>query len=765
MSSMATLKRATLASAVAAVCAGGQVGAAVLEEVVVTAQKREQSVQDVGISVSAFTGEQLQALGYTNAQQVTALAAGVSTVQPNGEANYSIAIRGSASSDFTSNNESPVAVYVDDVYISQMSGAGFMLFDMERVEILRGPQGTLFGRNATGGLAHYITVKPTQEFGGYGQFTVGEYDQVKFEGAVGGGLTDTVSGRVSVSTHHNSGYADNRFLNQDLNDANDWAGRVQLLFEPNEDVSFLLNARYSLQQIRTGFFEHQPAAVPGQLTPNGVPNPTLGYFDPDLGNDVFAGDYDREGFNDNETYGFTGTLNWQTDNFEIVSITDYSSVTRDYIEDSDASPVPFFNFYLNTDAEQFSQELRISGETDRLQWVTGFYYLNIDIADANGGESTVFHDAFACDATCSNAGTFINPGEPAPFTFGGARGLDSPYTIDTESWSLFGQLEYAFNEQWSGIVGFRWIEEDKDYSYRNNGVRFIDGQRHRNGNPNITVPFIAFDTSVSDSLWSAKVELDWRPTDDLLLFGSWNRGTKASGFNAPFIPLVTVLTGAATLEELIPYDPEELDAFEVGFKWSFADGLARLNGSVYYYDYSDYQAFNLVVLDAITTNRDAEMWGIDMELQASPMEGLDLLLGMAYNDAEIDLDGRTSRPVQSPKWNISGLVRYSWPMFGGTVAIQADADYRSKQLFSLTGLPTVEQDGYAVANARLSYRTQDDKWEAALFVNNLFDNEYRVQQFDLSGDFFDPVNPGVMGLVEEYYGRPRWIGGSVSYRF
>ena len=150
------------------------VAGAVLEEIVVTAQKREQNVQDVGIAITAFNRDQLIALGFTNAQEITALAPNVSTVQPNGEANYAIAIRGVANSDFTSNVESPIAVYVDEVYISQMSGAGFLMFDLERVEILRGPQGTLFGRNATGGLAHYITVKPSHEYDGFGDVTFGD---------------------------------------------------------------------------------------------------------------------------------------------------------------------------------------------------------------------------------------------------------------------------------------------------------------------------------------------------------------------------------------------------------------------------------------------------------------------------------------------------------------------------------------------------------------------------------------------------------------
>lgn len=171
-----TWRKAALFGATAAVgltAGGGAFAQGIFDdEVVVTAQKREESAQDVGISITTLSGEQMQSLGYTNAQDVTALAAGVATVQPNGEANYSIGIRGVANNDFTSNVESPVAIYVDETYISQMSGAGFLLFDIERVEILRGPQGTLFGRNATGGLVHYLSVKPNaEEFSGYGNFS------------------------------------------------------------------------------------------------------------------------------------------------------------------------------------------------------------------------------------------------------------------------------------------------------------------------------------------------------------------------------------------------------------------------------------------------------------------------------------------------------------------------------------------------------------------------------------------------------------------
>ncbi|RME61889.1 MAG: TonB-dependent receptor, partial [Alphaproteobacteria bacterium] len=248
--------------------AGAQDRSSVLmEEILVTAQKREQSAQDVGIAITTVSGEQLRRLGLTNAQEVTALAPGVSTLQPNGEANYAIGIRGVANNDFTTNVESPVAVYVDEVYISQMSGAGFLLFDVDRVEILRGPQGTLFGRNATGGLVHYLTVKPKPEFGGYGSVTYGRFDRLKIQGAVNAPIADTLSARASFAAHQGDGYVTNRLKpQQKLNNANEIAGRLQLLFEPSEDFDLLLNARFGEQDIRTGFFEYASAIFPtGEL--------------------------------------------------------------------------------------------------------------------------------------------------------------------------------------------------------------------------------------------------------------------------------------------------------------------------------------------------------------------------------------------------------------------------------------------------------------------------------------------------------------------
>ena len=261
--------------------------------------------------------------------------------------------------------------------------------------------------------------------------------------------------------------------------------------------------------------------------------------------------------------------------------------------------------------------------------------------------------------------------------------------------------------------------------------------------------------------------IDFKPTDDVLLYLSWNRGVKGGGFNAPLD--VTDYFGLFGAGGIIPltdanmrFDEEKLDAFEGGFKLSLFNGLARLNGAAYYYDYRDYQAFQIIGLTTFIFNADAENHGFELEFQTSPLEGLDFLAGVGYIDATIqnvDVDGtgaRDTTPVQTPKWNVNGLLRYQWPFHQGHLAWQADFQYRSRHFFSLTRAPASTQDGYMIGNARLSYQPGDKRWEAAVFVNNIADEEYLVQTFDL-GAF--------LGMTEQFYGLPRWVGGSLRVHF
>lgn len=741
-----TVLAAVVGSSLAAAQMREGEGFSVLEEILVTATRRSENIQDVGIAITAMSGDQIEALGFTNAQQVAAFAPGVSTVQPNGESNYSVAIRGVSNSDFVSNVESPVALYLDEVYISQASGSGFMLFDMERVEILRGPQGTLFGRNATGGLVHFISRKPEFDFDGYGKLTFGEYDQFKYEGAVGGPLGEYAAFRVSISAHENGGYVRNRAPNADnLNNADDLSLRTQLLVAPSNNFDVLLSYRHASQDIDTGFFEYVSSSG-GRLTP-GAPNPALdGYSDND--GDPFTGNYDDPGFNELEVEGYSATVKWAlTDEINLTSITDFSTTKRDYIEDTDASPVTLFNFFLITDAEQLSQEVRFDYQDDQWGVVAGVYYLNLDINDNNGGITE------ALISTPEAAGGFGLP-SASP---GAEQGLHAAYTSELTSISVFGQVEYSPSEQVDVIAGLRIINDQKDYDYRLAVVEFADPRSRPGfnapGNLTEVLELGTYNSDRDDTEFAFRLQLNWRPNDgDSLFYASYNRGVKGGGFNSPIFPPSAEGTGFD--DDTFSYGPEQLDAYEIGFKTRVGD-IGWLNLAAYYYDYKDYQLFETVQVDTFTFNGEGESRGFEAELQIIPADNWDVLLGVGYIDVEATTRlGVETTPVQTPEINFNGLVRYNTPLPGGELVFQLSMDYRDEHFFALTGTPAVTQDSYTVVNYLATLAL--GRWQLSAFVNNLFDEEYLVQAFDLSDAF---------GLTEQYYGRPRWWGVSIQLDF
>jgi iron complex outermembrane recepter protein len=762
--------------------------AAVLEEIVVTAQKKDQSLQDVGIAVTAFTGNQLKQFGWSNAEKVTAMSPGVTTIQPNGPSAFFTNIRGVAQNDFSGDHqESPVAIYVDEVYVSAASGAGFQLFDYERVEILRGPQGTLFGRNATGGLVHYITRKPDQAADGYLEFTAGDYDKIKVEGAVGGALTENISGRVSFLRNEHDGVLKNR-VGPNLNDGDDWAVRGQLLFEFNSNAEWLISARAGEQDVNVGPFTHESARlnpVTGlgehfngtDLTADGDSRIPVGYQDTD--GDLFKASINVKGFNKIETSGLTSNFSMGIgDQMEFVSVTDITTLEKDYIEDSDAGPNDFFAFSLRSDIDQFSQELRLSGDRDSMSWVVGVFYLDIDGDFFNGGAASNFFAA-------AFPGFGLN--DPSLETLG----LNNPFSTDTKSTAVFAQADFDVTETLKITAGVRWSREEKEMDFKQFFSLFESP-----GSFNVAVedglglggaiwtfspdevsnepggPAFGFDPIVGnpkdakldDDLITAKLSFEWTPNNDLLMYASYNRGIKAGGFNAP-IDATDFYAGIRAPEEM-RFDEEVLNAYETGFKWTFADGLARLNVAAYYYDYNDYQAFALDSLTTVVFNTDAESFGAELELQASPTDGLDLLLGVGWIDNTVK-DGFTQpggrdvdrEAVLTPEWNISGMARYEWSLGAGRIAAMADFNYMSSHFFQLKNSPVGEEDGYVITNARLSYTSASGKWVTSGYINNITDEDHRLMVFDLAGS---PAEGG-FGMNENYAGPPRWWGVSVQY--
>lgn len=726
---------------------------ALIEEIVVSAQKRDESMQDVGIAVSAFSGAQIRELGFAEAIDIVAQTPGLTVARPGAGAINIFSIRGATQSDFAAVHESPVAVYVDEAYISQNVVTNFGLYDVERVEVLRGPQGTLFGRNATGGLLHFVTVKPSQEIEAFGEAQVAAQGRRRLEGAIGGGLAEGVAVRVSGVWNESDGLMKNR-IGRDGQAADDWSIRGQILFEPTETFSAWLKAQYSEDDSDRGNYFHR-VAFDGAFAPAPATD-FFGYRDPDEGN-IWSGAWDFDGFKKAEVTQVTLKLDWQLGDFDVTYVGDYQDIEHAYAEDSDVSPANIFHYSQAEDVQQHSHELRFGWQSDRMRSLVGAYYLNID------GDYIQDSDFFGqTDFDWSEA--FFGIPEP-----GGIR-IFSDAAQKTRTWALFGQLDFMLTDQVTLVTGLRYTRDKKSFRF---GQAWLDAQGlflfFENALPG-DVPYFDFQGRSKSGDWSGKLQLEFRPDNGRLFYFGVNRGIKSGGFNAPVD--ATGLLGVNEFEQFIPfdqddgamsYDGEVVTSFEAGFKLSLFDGLARLNGSAFYYDYDDHQVYNLVGLTQTVFNSSADMWGFELEFAASPVDGLDLLLGVASLDSDVGLPpgvrpdgGVKSRAVLAPKWAFNGVLRYGWQLpGGGNLAVQTDFAWRDDQIFNLSNVPVVAESSYLVANASLGFSGANDSFYARAFVNNVFDKAYREYAFDTTKDF---------GSVEGVPGLRRWYGITVGYR-
>jgi iron complex outermembrane recepter protein len=783
----------------AAVCSGGllfwlaglaRAQSGTIEEITVTAQKREQSIQDVGITITAFSGEQIREFGFEDSFDIARMTPGVHISGNNGGQKTIFTIRGVTQNDFNDHTEAPVAVYVDEGYVGFGQGQVFGLFDLNRVEILKGPQGTLFGRNATGGLVHYISNRPTRETEGYADITYGSYEQVRFEGAVSGALTDKVSARGALLYSRFDPVLDNDYPNravtldgnplirggEDTFNDDTLAFRSQLLFEPNDDLKLLLISNYARTRESTSPFLELPTvpvfdasgnhvgtiiAGPDEtreaIAPDGTPIDHPMSFDSDLlrpaGGNLYGPSCTRQNYeelecsmdyafgdlNTTDSWGMAGTLTWQLgDSTTLTAISDYKDFEKFQAYAADGGPASTINVLFDAQAETWTQEIRLNGESDRTRWVGGVYYLGIDL---DAGVAITADDNF-----------LFQPLVGAPWE-------DTALTqLETNSWSLFGQVEFDLTDQLTVIGGLRGIRENKDFTGEETFFLSTDPFSLETHTP-LFSPQPRRTHEQDDTLWSGKFQLDWRPADDLLLFAGVNRGVKAGGFNAPFT------FGAGFPPEDIPYGEEVLLSYETGFKWSnLFGGTSRINGSFYYYDYSDYQGFFFNQITGWVRNLDAEYQGVEFELFSSPANGLNLALSLSYIDAEVfDVQlgqgiSVDTEPSFTPEFQAAGLIRYGWPrpLAGGLVFTQVSFNYASEFYDNIRNYEASRLPDYFIGNVRLGWASTDDRWEGAVFVNNVADKRYFTIGFDLSNA------TGSNSLVP---GKPRWYGVSIRRNF
>ena len=772
------------------------VSAQVLEEVVVTAQKREQNAQNVGISLTAFSGDQIRALGLTNTTEITAQIPGLDMVawSPTLTA---FNIRGVSQNSFTDNLEGPVAVYFDEAYVASMNGINAQMFDMRRVEVLRGPQGTLFGRNATGGVIHYVTRRADEgQLNGYVDVSMGDFDMTNIEAAVGGAISDKTRYRLSMRSEKNDGYIKSKPFpegnplarsNGNLGGASGIAARLALQFDIG--VSSQLNILYRHSDdsdVPTGGYSFLPYSsntaadvyIPPEFTSFvtdviGLPAAAtrevffcasqLDCFTPvdAAGRTIFRGDHpephesyaDYAGYMDREINSLTidvGSI--VAGGLELRSISNWSNIDKFYTEDGDGIPVPIIEFTTIADFTQWSQEIRLAATTDRLRWQAGVYFLDIEMhADVLTRGAPVTGVAL---------GLGYDPGmlsDPA---------VAQDYRLDSRNLSIFGQIEYDVVDELTLIAGIRYSRDDKEMDFVTN---------FQAAGSNIFVPGLidigaeaaatgTDDDEIDYKDYAARLQLDWHINETTLAFFSASRGIKGGNF-AP---------SANVTIDRIKHDEEVLHALEAGLKMEMIEGRLRLNTTVFNYNYDDYQAFTFLDGTPSVTNADADNRGLEIELVWVPNENWDIVVGAALQDSEangVQMTGQQVTPVgfqvdwpvdkidgaelpNTPEISINYLVRYNFSTSAGNIALQLDGVYHDDQYLEVTNGGAAFQSSYSVMNARFTWLSQSEKWQASAWVRNLHDQVYKQYALDL----------GILGGTV-FYAPPRWSGFNISYNF
>lgn len=697
-----------------------------LEEIVVTSQRREQSGQDVGIALTALSGAQLTQLGVRSstdlAQQVPAL---LFNNALGGNALAIPSIRGVSQNDFTIHHEGPVASYVDDVYLSFAGAASFGLFDINRVEVLRGPQGTLFGRNATGGLIHYVSNKPTDHFEAYSDLTLGRFDQVQYEGAVNGPLTESVNGRLAVTAEYYKPYMKNLYGPGGLGEKNT-AVRGRIDAKLADEVDLLVTASYG-KEFSSPSNRYKHATVYPNADGLGVilpPNVNYygtcpgcdenGWVDPHT--DAWTGTWDYNAHTERQLYGLTTDLEWRLGDWHWVWLNSYQHFNISYSEDSDGTPYPVAVYQSSQAAHQISEEVRSSRDFSHLHLVTGIYLLNID-----GDTAT-----------------------PVALPEFGLNLLPS-WNQKTRSYALFSQADWQLADRWTLILGGRWTHDEKKFDYVSAG----------NGGSGLI-----FNTSTvgnladqRKNLFSGKLQLEWRPASHSLLFAGVSRGVKGGGFNGS-------VDGTTAVKDF-PYQPETLTSYESGFKTTLLEEHLRVNGSVFYYDYKNYQGFRFEGLNVFVGNYDATAHGGELEVVGKLASGWDYSVGLSalhFIVHNVNLpSGRLvdAHAPQAPALAADFMLRKSWNLLRGQVSIQGDAQRVASYFSSLTNAPDTSIPGYWLPNVRASYASPDRDWDVSVFCKNVTNKQILAYAVDTVS----------LAYVNQYYLPPRWYGVEVSKRW
>jgi iron complex outermembrane receptor protein len=676
-----------------------------LEDIVVTAQKRSQNLQDVPISVAAITGDTIASSGVNSVEGISTVVPGITMTRQS--AATIIFIRGIGTTGGQAGQEGAVATFVDGVYQPSMSGSTFSLNNIERIEVLKGPQGTLYGRNATGGAVNVITRDPSFTPTGQAEFGYGNRNTIDASAYVSGPIVgDVVAADLAVLySNVMDGFGKNVVTGADVNTRRDWSARTKVLIEPSAATKIVLAADYT---VNSGSYGVSLRPLPGATRILQGPTADLGSF------------YNIENdFNPSlrtENWGVSGRLEQDLGVARLTSITAYRDLKQYQHLDLDTGPLPLFEADLHETNWQFTQELQLASASDsKVQWIAGLFYLD---AQSAYEPYNLFGLGFGAQ---------------------GITGFSNRPKMRTKSYAAYGQATFPlFDDNTNLTLGARYTIDQRKFAPNLGNIEF-DGS--------ITpVPLPNQKRTFKKPTW--RVALDHKFENNMMLYGSYSRGFKSGVYNlsAPADPVVR---------------PETLDAFEVGLKSDLFDRHLRLNLAGYYYTYSDIQLTIIKgagqsLLNAAT----AKVYGLDLDFEARIATSLTLRGGGQliharygdFKDAPLGTvlttfpfgtsftpgDASGNKMIRTPTFSANAAADYHVPLASGEISANVSYSYNSGFFFEPD--QRLKQKAYSIVNAQLRWGTDKDQFYIKAYAKNLLNTKYWVQQTGVfTGDLGNPA--------------------------
>ena len=764
--------------AIAAALMLPQVGSAqsALEEIVVTAKKREQSVQEVPLSIAAFDEKSYRDL---TRGTLDGLAAQITNLQAYAANTFlqTVHIRGIGLNEFQGQYDSPIAQHIDEVYVSKPWMNARRQYDIARVEVLKGPQGTLFGRNTTGGAVNYYTNAPSQEFDASIEFGGDEYERYRVTGMLNGGLTDRLSARLSFNSEFGNGGPQYNLYTHDEHGAPDlFDARGQLLWDGDAlDVRVMVHGGRDKSEKAAwkgpGIFNfgapgYCPQALSGRIWTDpsacakfagfaalaGFPDAE---FEP---KDVFTINVNTPPKVDDTFYGGYVRLGWDMGGgTELTSITGYEYFERIHNDDSQSDIFDSTSTHYYDKINQFTQEVRLTGSAnEKWHYVAGLFYEHDDLDQVDG----------------SDLSEQPLPGITPPF----ANQFFDEAAQKLETAAAFLNIEFDVTDKLTIDAGARYSHDKIAVDHVLLGIgnlpqtgkerrvtpclitTFVNGPIGSEACPFLgpIAPLYSDDRTDQNSSWLLGFE--WKAATDVMVYGNLTTGYRAGGYSLPF-------AGAATT-----FDPEKIFAEEAGIKSRWLDGRLQVNAALFHFQYDDVQVNvddPVSPLVPITRNiGKQDSWGAELDVELAPVEHWLIKQGLGWLDAEfkdtdrvittyagpVPLEGK--RPVNSPELTYNGLVQYRRPVFTD-LETTLGVDYRwvDERYLEATNQPFDKADAYWVANARAAIGSADGRWQFTVYGTNIFDEKYLTYINNIA--FF------TVGI----YGEQRTLGATFSYNF